>query len=125
LEGVNDIGSIRTANDAPNMVHNLIEAYSTMIDKAHAKGIKVYGATILPFAKSFYDKYFRLTVRDTVNEWIRNSGRFDAVIDFDKLMRSSEDPQIMSADVHTGDFLHPNETGYRKMGEFIDLELFK
>jgi lysophospholipase L1-like esterase len=125
LEGINDIGGIRVPEDAPKMAQSLIEAYSQMIDKAHAKGIKVYGATILPFAKSFYDKDFRQQARDTVNEWIRNSGRFDAVIDFDVLMRQPEDPKTILPDLHDNDFLHPNQAGYKKMGDAINLDLFK
>jgi lysophospholipase L1-like esterase len=123
--GVNDIGGIKTAEDAPKVVEDLINAYMLLIDKAHAKGLKVYGATILPFAKSFYDKDFRLGARDKVNDWIRNSRKFDAVIDFDSLMRQSDDPETILQDVHSGDFLHPNEAGYKKMGEFVNLELFK
>lgn len=124
LEGVNDIGGIPNAEIAPKVVENLIDAYTQMIDKAHEKGIKVYGATILPFAKSFYDKDFRLTARDSVNQWIRTSRKFDAVIDFDKLMRDPSDPETILPNVHDGDYLHPNEYGYKKMGEFIDLNLF-
>ncbi len=123
--GVNDIGGIRTAEEAPKLVEDLIGAYTQLIDKAHAKGIKVYGATILPFAKSFYHKDFRLDARERVNEWIRNSGRYDAVIDFDALMRQSEDPKTILPDLHDNDFLHPNQAGYKKMGESVDLNLFK
>jgi len=123
--GVNDLGGLRTAEDAPKLVKDLINAYNLLIDKAHAKGIKVYGATILPFAKSFYDKDFRLEAREKVNEWIRISGRFDAVIDFDSLMHQSDAPGTILPDMHDNDFLHPNQDGYRKMGEFIDLNLFK
>jgi lysophospholipase L1-like esterase len=123
--GVNDIGGIRTAEETSKVVENLISAYTQLIDKAHAKGIKVYGATILPFAKSFYDTDFRLQARDKVNEWIRTSGHYDAVIDFDALMRQSDNPKTILPDVHSGDFLHPNEAGYEKMGRFVDLGLFK
>jgi lysophospholipase L1-like esterase len=125
LEGINDIGGIRSSEDVPFMVKCLIDAYSSMIDKAHAKGIKVYGATILPFAKSFYDKDFRQLARDQVNEWIRKSGRFDAVIDFDKIMQNPDAPATILSDMHDGDFLHPNQAGYKRMGESIDLNLFK
>lgn len=97
----------------------MISAYSTMIDKAHAKGIRAYGAPILPFAKSFYNKDFRQAARDTVNAWIRNSGLFDAVIDFDKLMRNPDDIRSLLPDLHT------NEAAYWEMGEFIDLKLFE
>jgi lysophospholipase L1-like esterase len=123
--GVNDIGGIRTAEDAPKLVEDLITAYNQLIDKAHAKGIKVYGATIMPFAKSFYDKDFRLEAREKVNEWIRTSGKYDAVIDFDALMHQPDDTKTILADMHDNDFLHPNQAGYKKMGDYINLELFK
>lgn len=124
LEGINDIGGIRKAEDAPILAKQLTEAYEIMINKAHAKGIKVYGATILPFAKSFYDTPFRQEARTYVNDWIRNSGKFDAVIDFDKAM-VSEVPGVILTDMHDNDYLHPNEAGYKRMGDFIDLNLFK
>ncbi|WP_293051626.1 SGNH/GDSL hydrolase family protein [Paludibacter sp.] len=124
-EGINDIGGIKTSEQAAQVAHDLIEAYKQMIEKAHAKGMKVYGATILPFAKSFYDKDFRQTARDTVNAWIRTSGSFDAVIDFEKVMNDPKDPKALSPDLQSGDFLHPNEAGYAKMGEYVDLKLFE
>jgi lysophospholipase L1-like esterase len=124
-EGINDIGGIRDSIVAPQVTRNLIKAFIEMIDKAHAKGIKVYGATILPFAKSFYDKDFRQPVRDTVNNWIRTSGRFDAVIDFDKVMTDPTNSKALLPDLQSGDFLHPNEAGYKRMGEAIDMKLFE
>lgn len=124
FEGINDIGGIKTAEAAPQTATDLINAYKLMISKAHGKGIKVYGCTLLPFAQSFYDAPFRQAARDKVNEWIRNSGDFDAVIDFDNVMRSDNDPNTIGADLHSGDFLHPNELGYKKMGEAVDLNLF-
>ncbi|WP_281310344.1 SGNH/GDSL hydrolase family protein [Flavobacterium flavigenum] len=125
LEGVNDIGGIKNPEDAPLKAQELIEAYKVMIDKAHAKGIKVYGCTILPFQKSFYDAPHRQEARDIVNEWIRNSNAFDAVIDFDKEMASGMGSKTILSDMHDGDFLHPNESGYLRMGEAVDLDLFK
>ena len=125
LEGINDIGGIKNPEDAPIKAQELIEAYKVMIDKAHAKGIKIYGCTILPFQKSFYDAPYRQEARDIVNAWIRNSNAFDAVIDFDKAMASQTDPKTILSDMHDGDFLHPNESGYLKMGEAVDLDLFK
>ncbi|MWB93127.1 SGNH/GDSL hydrolase family protein [Flavobacterium sp. GA093] len=124
LEGVNDIGGIKNPEDAPVRAQQLIEAYKVMIAKAHAKGIKVYGCTILPFEKSFYDAAHRQEARDIVNAWIRNSNAFDAVVDFDKAMSEKGSKTILS-NSHDGDFLHPNELGYRTMGEAIDLDLFK
>jgi lysophospholipase L1-like esterase len=122
LEGINDIGGSRDAN---TVAVELIAAYEQMIDKAHARGIKVYGGTILPFARSFYDAEYRQTARGTVNEWIRSSGRFDAVIDFDMAMLNPEDVLSLLPVADTGDHLHPNETGHRMMAEAVDLTLFK
>lgn len=124
LEGVNDIGGLKKAEDVPQLVQDLKIAYTQMIDKAHAKGIKVYGATILPFGKSFYDNEYRKQARDSINNWIRNSGKFDAVIDFDKTMQDPENPGILFPELQA-DYLHPNENGYKKMGEFVDLNIFK
>lgn len=124
LEGINDIGAIQTAEGATETAQKLIGAYTNMIDKAHKKGLKVFGATILPFARSFYDKDFRQHARDIVNEWIRHSNHFDGVIDFDKIMRNPENPDTILPDMHDNDFLHPNQAGYRKMGNAIDLHLF-
>ncbi|OOG72262.1 SGNH/GDSL hydrolase family protein [Flavobacterium sp. A45] len=125
LEGVNDIGGIKRAEDAPIRAQELIDAYKMMIDKAHAKGIKVYGCTILPFQKSFYDAPYRQEARDIVNAWIRTNSGFDAVIDFDKAMASEPGSRTILSNMHDGDFLHPNELGYKRMGETIDLGLFK
>lgn len=125
LEGINDIGGIKKAEDASNTVQEIIDGYKTMIDKAHAKGIKVFGGTILPFEKSFYDAPYKQQARDIVNEWIRTKGNFDAIIDFDKEMASGIGSKTILSDMHDGDFLHPNEKGYQRMGEVIDLNLFK
>ncbi len=125
LEGVNDLGQTQDSTMAANVAGDLILAYGKMIDEAHAAGIRVYGATILPFNKSFYYAGFRETARNTVNDWIRSSGCFDAVIDFDKVLRDPADPSTLLPDSHTGDFLHPNEYGYRMMGDAIDLKMFE
>lgn len=124
LEGINDIGGIKRAEDAAAKAQEIIDAYKIMIDKAHAKGIKVYGCTILPFQKSFYDAPFKQEARDIVNAWIRN-GSFDAVIDFDKEMESEKGSKTILSNMHDNDFLHPNELGYKRMGEAVDLNLFQ
>lgn len=125
LEGINDIGGIRKAEDASAIAQEIIEGYKVMIDKAHAKGIKVFGGTILPFEKSFYDAPYKQEARDIVNEWIRTKGNFDAVIDFDKAMASGVGSKTILPDMHDNDFLHPNEKGYQRMGETVDLDLFQ
>ena len=124
-EGINDIGQIPDLATADKIAQDLIAAYKQMIVDAHAQGIKVYGATIMPFKKSFYDAEYRQTARNTVNDWIRTSGNFDAVIDFDKAMRDPNDTLTILPTTHTGDFLHPNEAGYILMGEAVDLKLFE
>jgi lysophospholipase L1-like esterase len=125
LEGINDIGQIPNAESADKIADDLIAAYEQMIDSAHANGIRVYGATVLPFGGSFYDAPYRQSARDTVNEWIRSSGRFDSVIDLDAALRDPENPLNLLPAADTGDHLHPNETGHRMMAEAVDLTLFK
>lgn len=125
LEGINDIGQARDTLAAASVADGLIEAYKIMAEKAHSAGIKVYGATILPVKGSFYYSGYREAARKRVNDWIRNNSYFDAVIDFDMIMRNPEDPESMLQELHTGDFLHPDEAGYRIMGESIDLNLFR
>jgi lysophospholipase L1-like esterase len=125
MEGVNDLGSTRDSVQASQIAKDLITAYDKMIGEAHAQGIKVYGATITPIKNSFYYTDYRDLARNSVNEWIRTSGHFDAVIDFDKAVRNPEDTLTILPEAHSGDYLHPNETGYSIMGEAIDLTLFE
>ncbi len=125
LEGINDIGQAEGKEGAEDVAKNLIAAYERMIDLAHERGILVYGATLLPFGGSFYDNRWRESARQTVNNWIRSSGRFDAVIDLDKALRDPANPVHMLHAADTGDHLHPNETGHRMMAEAIDLKLFQ
>jgi lysophospholipase L1-like esterase len=126
-EGVNDLGGAPDSLAADDIAQHLIAAYQQFIDLAHAKGIKVYGATIMPFKKSFYYESYRNSARNKVNEWIRHSNRFDAVIDLDLMMRDPNDKDVLKYEVQAGanDFLHPNELGYRLIGDGISLSLFK
>jgi lysophospholipase L1-like esterase len=123
-EGVNDLGSTRDSAAAFNVANGLIAAYDTMIAKARAKGLKVYGATITPFKKAGYYTPYRDAARNFVNEWIRTSGHFDAVIDFDKAIRDPQDVATIREEAQA-DYLHPNELGYKIMGHSVDLSLFK
>lgn len=125
LEGINDIGQVRGERWATLVAYNLIAAYKQMIDRAHAKGIRVYGATMTPFGGSFYDSPERQTAWKQVNDWIRTSGRFDAVIDLDAALRDPAHPlQLLPAD-DSGDHLHPSEAGHRAMAKAVDLTLFQ
>lgn len=120
LEGINDIGYAW----GPEVGDNLINAYKQMIGVAHANGIFVYGATILPMKGSSYFSTDHESIRQTVNEWIRNSDTFDAVIDLDMAMRNPSDTLSLRPEADTGDRLHPNETGHRMMADAVDLSLF-
>ncbi|MFW5982148.1 MAG: SGNH/GDSL hydrolase family protein [Halanaerobiaceae bacterium] len=117
--GVNDIGSSNS-----NTAEELIEAYNQFISKAQQENILVYGATILPFGDSGYYSQLNEETRQTVNEWIRTSGKFDAVIDFDAALRDPDNPEKILPLYDSGDHLHPSAAGYKKMGEIIDLNLF-
>jgi len=127
FEGVNDLGSTRDSTAAVDVANGLIAAYGKMIADAHAQGIKVYGATITPFKKNSYYRTYRDAARNMINDWIRASGHFDAVIDFDKTMRDPNATDTLLAELQAGanDYLHPNELGYKTMGESIPLSLFK
>ncbi|SMO39806.1 Lysophospholipase L1 [Gracilimonas mengyeensis] len=124
LEGINDIGGVRSEEHADQVVSDLKAAYKEMVEKAHQEDIKVYGATLMPFGESFYDRPESERARQEVNDWIRNSGVFDAVIDLDKALGDPENPTQLLPKGDTGDHLHPNETGHRLIAEAIDLSLF-
>ena len=125
LEGVNDIGRVKSAAEGTLVVQKLIAAYEEMITKARGRGMRVYGATIMPFGGSFYDSPEREAARQAVNTWIRTSGRFDAVIDTDAALRDPAQPTRLLPAADTGDHLHPNELGHRMIAEAVDLSLFE
>ena len=125
LEGVNDIGGARGAAASDSVARALIAAYQQMVEEAHARGLRIYGATILPFAGNGYSSPEHEAARTTVNQWIRTSGGFDAVIDFDAVLRDPVDPTRLRPEADTGDHLHPNALGYRLMGEAVPLTLFR
>ncbi|HEX4229409.1 MAG TPA: SGNH/GDSL hydrolase family protein [Bryobacteraceae bacterium] len=119
LEGINDIGT------ASGNAEDIIGAYNQLILRAHAHGIRVYGGTILPYEGAAYFSPTGEAIRQKVNEWIRSSGKFDAVIDWDKVMRDREHPLRLAAAVDSGDHLHPSAAGYEKLANAIDLRLFE
>ena len=123
FEGVNDIGGSRGTNSP--VAQNLISAFQKFIDEAHAKNIRVYGATITPVGSSFYDSPAHELARQTVNDWIRTSGKFDAVIDFDAAVRDPQNPTQLSPAANSVDHLHLGVKGYQMMADAIDLKLFE
>ena len=115
FEGINDIGG--SQGHYEQLADTLIACYKTLIAKAKAKGIKVYGGTITPIKESFYFTHWHEAVRQTVNEWIRKSGAFDGVVDFDKLVCDPKAPQRLKAE-YSDDWLHLNPKGYEAMGQY-------
>lgn len=124
FEGVNDIGGVTSAAAATTMSNNLIAAYKQMTKDAHAKGFKVYGATIMPFNGNSYYNASSEQCRSKVNAWIRSATDYDGVIDFDRIMRSSTDTTKLGTGTFQNDGLHPDATAYRKMGSSVELSLF-
>jgi len=127
FEGINDLGGAagaRARGERATTADDLIGALEQIIRRAQARGLKVYGGTILACGGSFYENPQSEADRQTVNTWIRTSRRFDAVIDFDAATRDPENPSRLRADVDVGDHLHLNPTGYRVMAGAIDPGLF-
>lgn len=129
FEGVNDLGTAEATEAAQKQVAaDLIAAYDQMIIRAHAHGIRVYGATLTPFgANEMYDdaQGYREAARQTVNQWIRTSRRFDAVIDFDRAARDPADLRRLLPAYDGGDHLHLNPAGYKALADAVPARLFR
>lgn len=128
LEGINDIGFPRFAFECttPNpevTAAQLIAGYRELIGKARAAGVRVVGGTLLPFKGAEYYSDAGEAVRDEVNAWIRTSGEFDAVVDFDRALADPADRDSLLPAYDSGDRLHPNDAGYRAMAEAVDLSV--
>jgi lysophospholipase L1-like esterase len=122
LEGVNDLG-VAHAPDGPRDVvdaDDLILAYRQMIESARVRGVRIYGATILPYQGAVYFAPAGEAERLKVNAWIRDSGAFDGVIDLDAVMRDPGNPARLREDYEVGDRLHPNDAGYAAMADAIE-----
>ena len=127
MEGINDIGiGARSGPGSADAVtaEDLIGAHKQIIERAHLHGIKAIGATLTPFAGAAYFSEEGETLRRAVNEWIRTSKAYDAVIDFDAVTRDPDNPKQIRPMYNIRDHLHPNDLGYRVMAEAVDLSLF-
>jgi len=131
LEGINDFGHGQ-ASDGPG--HEMVSATDVIaglqqiIERAHEKGLTVIGCTLTPFAVAKSPGYYspeKDAKRHAVNEWIRTSGKFDAVVDFDKATQDPQNPSQFLPAYDSGDHLHPGDAGYKAMGAAVDLALFK
>jgi lysophospholipase L1-like esterase len=136
LEGINDIcfpGAkmdgqyLADPADAPS-AQDITDAYRQLISRAHARGLKLIGATITPCEGVDIPGYYseaKEAIRQAVNKWIRTSGAFDGVIDFDAVVRDPDHPSRLLPKFASKDHLHPNDAGYKAMADSIDLDLFK
>jgi lysophospholipase L1-like esterase len=131
FEGVNDLGGLArdgevSAAEHAARVQQVLSAYQQIIARAHAHGLRVYGATITPYMGSNYYHPGPLSEGDrlAVNQWIRGAGHFDAVIDFDSALRDPEHPERLLSGYDCGDHLHPSPAGFRAMANAVSLTLF-
>jgi lysophospholipase L1-like esterase len=122
MEGINDIGQGR-ANPLPSAA-DLIGAHRQLILRAHARGLKIYGATLTPFEGAGYFTPEGEAKRAALNEWIRTGKEYDGVIDFDAAVRDPKQPTKFLSQYQSGDNLHPSDAGYQAMADAVDLSLF-
>jgi lysophospholipase L1-like esterase len=103
---------------------DVIGGLRQIVERAHVHGIKVLGGTLTPYAgAAYYDEKGEAS-REAVNQWIRTSGAFDALVDFDAVVRDPKNPKQIRAEFNISDHLHPNDAGYKAMAEAIDLAIF-
>jgi len=128
LEGINDIGiGGRPGAQPPDAVtaDDIIGAHKQIIERAHLHGIKAIGATLTPYVGAAYATDQGEAIREAVNDWIRNSHMYDAVIDFDKAVQDPANPKQILAAYNIRDHLHPNDDGYKAMAAAVDLSIFQ
>ncbi len=139
LESINDIGWPHMKPRLPNgtvlkdlpfthevvSAEDLIMGLRQIIDRAHQHGIRVFGATLTPFEGADYYSTDGEATREAVNQWIRTSGAFDGVFDFDAAVRDPNHPTQFREGYHSGDHLHPSATGYKAMADAVDLSVLR
>lgn len=129
FEGVNDIGTADTSAATQQVVGDrVIQAFKQIAARVHALGIPIFAATITPFSGNStiqpYSNPQREVTRSRVNDWIRTSGVFDAVVDFDKILRDPKNPTQLNPAYDSGDYLHPSPAGYQAIADAFPLSLF-
>jgi len=127
LEGINDIGiGGRPGAQPPDAVtaEDLIAAHKQIIERAHAHGIMAIGATLTPYVGAAYATDQGEAIREAVNQWLRTSGAYDAVIDFDAATQDPANPKQIRPAFNIRDHLHPNDDGYKAMADAVDLSIF-
>jgi lysophospholipase L1-like esterase len=122
MEGINDIGAA-LQNPTPT-AEDIIAGHKQIIERAHARGLKIYGGTLTPFYGAAYYSEVGEQKRLAVNEWIRTGHAYDGVVDFDNATRDPSDPKKFLAAFDSCDHLHPNDAGYKAMADAVDPALF-
>jgi lysophospholipase L1-like esterase len=127
LIGINDIGMGSAARNPEEAVSadDIIAGLRQLALRAHARGLKVIGATLTPFSQAAYANEEGEKKRLAVNEWIRSAKDYDGVIDFDRAVRDPKMPAQLLPTYDSGDHLHPSDAGYQAMAASIDLSLFR
>ncbi|WP_378730681.1 SGNH/GDSL hydrolase family protein [Nocardia brasiliensis] len=126
VEGINDIGLSGGQDRAPQAqvsAEQLIAGHRSLIQQARAAGVRVIGATLAPFKGSRYYTEEREAQRQAVNTWIRTSGEYDALVDFDTALADPADPRHLDPRFDSGDHLHPNDIGYAAMAAATSRQL--
>ena len=109
---------------APATAETMIAGYRQLISRAHGAGLKIYGATIAPYEGAMYFSAEGESARQAINSWIRENRELDGVLDFDAVLRDRAKPAQIADGLHSGDFLHGSDEGYRALADSIDLALF-
>jgi lysophospholipase L1-like esterase len=125
--GINDIGFASLPGTQSSDVvtpQDVIAAQKQIIERAREHGIRVIGATLTPFSGAMYYSEQGETMREAVNQWIRTSSAYDAVIDFDAAVQDPTNPKQIRPAFNIRDHLHPNDDGYKAMAEAVDLSIF-
>jgi lysophospholipase L1-like esterase len=128
LLGINDIGfsaipGLPASEKAT--AEDIITGYRLLISRARQQGLSIIGATLTPFEGVNTYTSAGEQMRQQINQWIRGSGQFDAVVDFDDATRDPAHPTRLRPEFDSGDHIHPNDAGNRAMADAIDLKLFR
>lgn len=139
FEGVNDIGTAEATKEGQMAIGDrIIAGYRQVVTRVHAHGIPIFAATITPFGRreeddgdnvdeslTAYSHPIRDRTRQRVNSWIRTSGLFDAVIDFDQVLRDNDDPGVLKREFDSGDRLHPNTEAFKALADAFPVDIFQ
>ncbi|HEY9138940.1 MAG TPA: SGNH/GDSL hydrolase family protein, partial [Terriglobus sp.] len=125
LDGINDIGNMHRAPADAITEQEMLDAYTTLANKAHAAGLKIIAATLTPYQGAKYYSEDGEQIREHLNAFLRASKLFDGVIDFDKIIADPQHPLMFNPKYDSGDHLHPSDAGYTAMAAGIDLKLFR